>query len=133
MNVEMQRPSTLRSGIFFWTLKYLALIIGVLFLVLGFGLVIAGPALIFGMDLFPTEALQDLEGSAQHELKIILRAYGIIALLIAPFFFVIKWLSEMILARNRYIDAVEVAIEAAKPKSGETDSAPDAKDTVNYK
>lgn len=118
---------------FFWTLKHLSFVLGILCLILGLGLILAGPALIFGMDFFDTEALQELKGDAMDELKMVLRAYGIIAVLVAPFFFVIRWLSELILERNRYIDAVEVAIEEARPKDLDDDSDTSAKDAVNYK
>lgn len=85
------------------------------------------------MDFFNTTALQELEGDAMDELKMVLRAYGIIAVLIAPFFFVIRWLSELILERNRYIDAVDLAFEAARPKDQDNNSDTSAADAVNYK
>lgn len=131
--LQQQRPSTLTSGIFVWMLKYGSILFGIITLLVGLGFILASLGLFDIVAWFTATEVSDISDAAQSQFETIARKAGIIIILMAPAFFVISWLSSMILDRNRYINAMEKEIEEDhRPEQRDT-SGTSAQDNVNYR
>ncbi len=131
--LQAERPSTLTSGIFVWLLKYGSILLGIIALLVGLGFIMASFGLFDVVAWFTAAEVADVSDVARAQFETIARKAGLIIMLMSPSFFVISWLSTMILARNRYINAVEKEIEEDHRPSQRDVSNTTAADNVNYK
>ncbi len=131
--MKNERPSTLLSGIFIWLLKYGSVVSGFLSLAIGLGLIMSSFVQFDVVNAILGEGSVDLSEIAQERLENITRAIGVVFLALGFVLFVVKWLSSMILARNRYIDALENSIDDINKKASEVAGDTTAEENTNTK
>ncbi len=132
-HMKNERPSTLLSGIFIWLLKYGSVVSGFLSLAIGLGLIMSSFVQFDVVNAILGEGSVELSEIAQERLENITRAIGVVFLALGFVLFIVKWLSSMILARNRYIDALENSIDDINKKAPGAAGDTTAEENTNTK
>lgn len=132
---ELERPSTLLSGMLLWLLQYGSAIFAFLFFAVGVGFVVMSFIQMPLIKFFTGGQSIELEGASKMLTERLTITIGVAFVLIALLFAFIKYLSSLSRTRNNYIEALEKKLEQAgkeleQAKKATAASASDAPPTT---
>lgn len=104
-DIYKNRPSVIRSTVFIWTVKIVAIVLAVLFFTLGISLLVMPEFLFTAIEKIMVDDF--LEPNEIEQLKRLMHFFGFLFLIAGIIITVLIYFFNMVLSRNRFIKDLE--------------------------